>query len=68
MILDDLPLLRQELTLAIRDGIVAGLAEAKSLRTERDADLRCLRALLRGCLPSLSGHLRDRVQQTLGGE
>lgn len=35
---------------------------------QRDMELHKLRALLRECLPAISGHLRDKVMQQLGSE
>lgn len=45
-----------------------GLITATQQLEQRDDELRKLRALLRECLPEISGHLRDKVQQTLGSE
>lgn len=41
----------------------------ESIPTSSSAEeIKRLRALLRECLPALSGHLRDKVMQTLGSE
>ena len=39
-----------------------------NLESEAADKIDHLRALLRECLPKISEHLRDKVQQTLGSE
>jgi len=48
------------------DGDPHGECAAEIHRLEQSC--AALRALLRECLPAISGHLRDKVMQQLGSE
>ena len=48
---------------AVRD-----IDAAREVFAEVCAERDRLRALLRECLPAISGHLRDKVMQQLGSE